>query len=54
MTDAERLREINTTISEGLAVLLSETEIIWLIQRVEQLEKENQSLRDALDVWSKK
>lgn len=48
MTDVERLREINTTISQGLACLLSETEIVWLALRVESLEKENQNLRDAL------
>jgi hypothetical protein len=47
-SDAESLAAIKFTVDAGLACLLSKTEIIWLIQRVEQLEKENQNLRDAL------
>jgi hypothetical protein len=48
MTDAERFAVIKTTADEGLACLLPSPEIVWLVQRVEQLEKEAQNLRDAL------
>jgi polyhydroxyalkanoate synthesis regulator phasin len=41
MTDAKRLQEIK---KYGV----NQAEVTWLIQRVEQLEKEVQNLRDAL------
>ena len=46
MTDAERLANINRGLRTQNRV--TSPDAVWLVNRVEQLEKEVQNLRDAL------
>lgn len=48
-SEKARFRRIKTTVNEGLACVLTERDIAWLVEKVERLEAELDAAEDLIE-----